>query len=263
MIYDIKDGDQTDAVVREPDLPRNAARHTHKYATQTAPVEPAARAPKHRVLRWERRPDERPQELLDAALRVFASRGYRNTRLEEVAAEAGVTKGAVYHHFINKEQLLLRALDHYQERAFGRLEEVLRGDGGPASVRLRATLRRAFGGDDPVRLNMLRLLQGVSHEVPDVYRRWLENGPMKGWRLIASLIEEGQRNGEFRADADGDVASRLVIAGLVAGMVWQSHAIAVPGLGIDHDRFVDSTIELLLAALRPVAAWRPEADRSA
>jgi AcrR family transcriptional regulator len=52
-----------------------------------------------KVLRWERRPDARPQELLDAALSVFAERGYRNTRLEEVAEAAGVTKGTIYHYF--------------------------------------------------------------------------------------------------------------------------------------------------------------------
>ena len=72
--------------------------------------------------RWTRRPDERPQELLEAALHVFATQGYRTTRLEQVAAAAGVTKGAVYHYFSNKEDLLLRALELYQERAFGRLE---------------------------------------------------------------------------------------------------------------------------------------------
>ena len=50
-----------------------------------------------KVLRWERRPEARPQELLDAALSVFAERGYRNTRLDEVADAAGVPKGTHYH----------------------------------------------------------------------------------------------------------------------------------------------------------------------
>jgi AcrR family transcriptional regulator len=52
-----------------------------------------------RLLKWERRPQERPQELLQAALEVFARNGYRNTTLEEIGEAAGVTKGAIYHYF--------------------------------------------------------------------------------------------------------------------------------------------------------------------
>jgi len=73
----------------------------------------------------QRRPDERPRELLDAALRVFAVRGYRATRLDDVAAAAGATKGAIYHYFADKEELLVRALEQHQARALGRLDDAL------------------------------------------------------------------------------------------------------------------------------------------
>jgi AcrR family transcriptional regulator len=54
---------------------------------------------------------EAREELLTAALRVFARRGYRDARVDEVAAEAGYSKGAVYWHFSGKEQLLMALLD--------------------------------------------------------------------------------------------------------------------------------------------------------
>jgi AcrR family transcriptional regulator len=207
-------------------------------------------AVKTKALRWERRPDERPRELLEAALRVFAARGYRNTRIEEVAAEAGVTKGAVYHYFANKEELLLRALEQYQERVFGRMKEALRPEHGSASLRLRLVIRHAFGGADPVRRDVLLLLQGIAAEVPDAYRRWLASGPMHAWRLLASLIDEGKASGEFRADVDGEVAARVVLAGLITEFVWQGHARQVPGLALDQDRLIDSSTDLLIAGLR-------------
>lgn len=204
---------------------------------------------KPKALRWERRPDERPHELLEAALRVFAARGYRNTRLDEVAAAAGVTKGALYHYFSNKEELLLRALDAYQERAFGRLEQALRNERGPASARLAVLLRRAFGGHDPARLDVLLLLQGTANEAPEVYRRWLASGPIKGWKLIARIIDEGRASGEFRDEVDAEVAARVVLTGLMGQVMWQRHAGAVPGLRIAQDRLVDSAIEFMLAGL--------------
>ena len=206
-----------------------------------------------RALRWERRPDERPQELLDAALAVFAERGYRNARIDDVAEAAGVTKGAVYHHFANKEQLLSRAIEHYLATAFGDLDALLRGEGGPASVRIRMLLRRGFGSADPKRRRVLALLlQDLRHDVPRAYRQWLAGGPMKGWQLLADLIEEGKTNGEFRPDVDAESAARVTIAGLMAQLVWQQLAGEVPGLAIDEDRLIDSTVDLLLHGLRPV-----------
>lgn len=208
-------------------------------------------AKKHKSLRWERRPDERPHELLEAALRVFAAHGYRNTRLEAVASAAGVTKGALYHYFSNKEELLLRALEAYQERALGRVEEALRGERGPASAKLRLFFHKAFGGDDPVRLDILLLLQSAAHEAPEVYRRWVASGPVKGWRLIVRLIDEGRAAGEFRRDADAEVAGRVFLTGLMGQVMWQRYAGEVAAMRIDADRLIDSAVDLLLAALRP------------
>jgi len=220
-----------------------------------APRRPAAAARPPR----RRRPGERPQELLDAALRVFAARGYRNTRLEEVAAEAGVTKGAVYHYFPDKEALLLRAIERHQARSLGRLEDALRGETGSASSRLSLVLRRAFGGDDPARRDVLVLLQGIAHESPGVYRRWIANGPVKGWKLVASLIEEGKAAGEFRSDVDSEVAARVVITGMLAQVILQKHAEAVPAVRIDRERLSEGTIAFLLSGL---AAPRARARRA-
>lgn len=200
----------------------------------------------------QRRPDERPRELLDAALRVFAVRGYRATRLDDVAAAAGATKGAIYHYFADKEELLVRALEQHQARALGRLDDALRGESGSSSARLRLVLRRAFGGDDPARRDVLVLLQGIAHEAPGVYHRWLASGPLAGWRLVASLIEEGKSTGEFRSDVDSEVAARIVMTGLLGQVIFQQHAGAVPALRIEQDRLIESTVEILLAALRPV-----------
>src|SRR6516164_895653 len=56
-------------------------------------------------LRWRRRKTARPLEILDAALAAFAERGFAATRLDDVAARAGITKGTLYLYFRNKEDL--------------------------------------------------------------------------------------------------------------------------------------------------------------
>ena len=205
-----------------------------------------------KALRWERRPDERPQEILDAALTVFAERGYRNTRLEDIGEAAGVTKGAIYHYFANKEDLLLRAIEHRSKEAFGRVEEIVRDRTAPVSTRLRLLVRRWFGSVPKERLAVVTLLlQGIAHEAPAAFRRWLAGGPTASMRLIATLVREGQERGEFRPDADADVAARLLVSGLLQQTVWQQYAESVPDAGIEQERLVDSALELFLHGLRP------------
>ena len=210
-----------------------------------------------KAIRWERRPDERPNEILDAALAVFAERGYRNTRLEHVGDAAGVTKGAIYHYFANKEQLLLRAIEHRREEAIGRIEEILRDKSAPVSTRLRLIVRRWFGSLTKERLAVVTLLlQGIAHEAPDAYQQWLVGGPAAAARLIAGLVREGQARGEFRPDADADVAARMLLSGLLQQTVWQHHADAVPALVVPQDRLVDSALELFLHSLKPTTSAR-------
>ena len=205
--------------------------------------------PATKTLRWERRPDERPQELLDAALTIFAEQGYRDTTLDEVAEAAGVTKGTIYHYFSTKEELLLRAIEHYQERAFARLEAVRRGEYESAADRVRDFVWQGFGSDDPARRRVHALLKGIGSEAPAVRRAWLRSGPLRGWRLLTKLIEDGKASGEFRPDVDAEVAARLLVSGLMLQLVWRQQSDDTPGLAISEKRLLDGTIDLFLHGL--------------
>lgn len=202
-------------------------------------------------LKWERRPEERPRELLEAALAVFSQRGFRNTRLDDVADAAGVTKGAIYHYFDTKEELLLSVIDHYQAAAFGRAEEALANRELSAAERIEQVVKKIFQPtEERKRLLLALLIRGIAHEVPRVHDRWLRDGPARLWGLVAGLVEEGKRSGEFRADADSEVASRVLISGLVLQRLWNEDAENVPEIAVDQARLIDSSIELFLASLR-------------
>lgn len=200
-------------------------------------------------LRWERRPEERPRELLEAALQVFARNGYRNATLDEVAETAGVTKGAIYHYFDTKEALLLGVIDHYQKLAFGRAEQAIRDERLPASTRIRLLIRKMFDDSEGRRDLLALLVRGVTHELPRVHERWLL-GPARLWILVARLVDDGKERGEFRPDADGDVGARVLVSGLMLQLMWQIHAETVPALAMDADRLIDSSVELFLESIR-------------
>src|SRR5438128_10581622 len=69
--------------------------------------------------RWRRMPEERPRQILSAALAVFAERGLAAARLEDIAKRAGVSKGTIYLYFPNKEELFREMV---REMVVGHLE---------------------------------------------------------------------------------------------------------------------------------------------
>jgi AcrR family transcriptional regulator len=101
--------------------------------------------------------------LLEAAARVYARRGFAGATLDEVAGEAGLTKGAVYAHFGSKENLLLALL---QEHLAGQIAEQLELFGRERSDRDRPTWERPLAGSD----SWMRRLG----EDPDPFRLFVE-----------------------------------------------------------------------------------------
>jgi AcrR family transcriptional regulator len=84
----------------------------------------------------ERRRQQTREHLLAAAADVFARRGYHESTLEEVAAAAGFTKGAVYSNFDGKDDLFLSLLEHYVAAMFARVRSTLGASDVPAGERL-------------------------------------------------------------------------------------------------------------------------------
>ena len=213
---------------------------------------------KAKTLRWERRPDDRPQELLEAALRVFAQQGYAGTRLDDVAEAAGVTKGTIYHYFDTKEELLFGAIDHHTNLAFSRIDEVVHDVHLPASTRIRLLLRKLFSARSESSRHLLTLLLRASpREMPGMHERWLNGGPVRLWTLITQIVDEGKKRGEFRPEADGDIGARLLVSGLLLLLAWDDDANAAPALAIDEDRLIESGADLFLAGLQVANSPRP------
>jgi AcrR family transcriptional regulator len=70
-------------------------------------------------------PDLRRSEILDQAFAMFLSRGHDNTSLNDIIAEAGISKGAFYHYFPSKEALLAALADRFARKTLAELEDVL------------------------------------------------------------------------------------------------------------------------------------------
>jgi AcrR family transcriptional regulator len=188
---------------------------------------------------------------MEAAFQVFATRGYRAARLEDVAEAAGMTKGAIYYHFSGKEDLLRQAVKHRHRAIFREMERELMRDPAPASVKIRHALRRVWGHVlEPTWGHAFRLMFGeVGVEFPALFRMWAEEGPIHGWSLVRELIEAGVRSGEFRPGVDPEVSARVAVSGLMLQAALQVHWDLQDLAPCDVDRIFDSAVDLFLHGL--------------
>ena len=217
---------------------------------------PRARPP----AKWTRRPEDRPREILAAAVRVFAARGYIATRLDDIAAAAGVTKGTIYYYFKNKDALLLQLAATFDREEFAKLEALVGDETGPVSARLRMVMRKGFCEPTEEERRLMQVVFLDLHAAaPKLFARTVHNTLVEGWALIAKLIEHGKAAGEFRRDADAEVAARIFTSGLILQQLWRSTMGLEKLDPFDKDRMVDSAIELFLHSLRPTVSVRTSA----
>lgn len=203
--------------------------------------------------RFERRPQERPGELLAAALQTFAERGYRATRLDEVAARAGVSKGTIYLYFQNKEDLLLSSLAHHLELLYEESLAHLEDQPGPSADRLRHALRRLWSAaQHPDWGRVYGLIIGeIATEHPAVFRQWTEQGAIRVWATLAAIIRQGQRSGELRADVGADEAARLLATGLLHQVYLQAHTAVGEIAPVTLDALAEAAVRVFVDGLLP------------
>jgi TetR/AcrR family transcriptional regulator, fatty acid metabolism regulator protein len=169
-------------------------------------VQPASESPPPRS-----RGDKRSL-ILDAAMRVFARLGYHGARVSDIAREAGIAYGLVYHYFRNKEEILGTI---FQERwgAFLRAVEEISAAPLPTREKLLRVASLILGAYR-VRPEWVKVL------VLEIQRssRFAEPGQIRAvgrlFQTLAAILRSGQEAGELRADLDPVIAGYVFVGGL-------------------------------------------------
>jgi AcrR family transcriptional regulator len=193
---------------------------TKTLAGTASKAAPASIQPK-----WKRMAHERPTALFEAALKVFAKRGYHAARLEEVAEAAGVSKGTIYHYFRNKEDLLSQTLECKRTVHLARMEDQLKNFEGTASEKLRFLAEsgwKTWTGEDWGRYTKL-MFGEIANELPDIFLLSIQQSLLRVWKFTEDVIREGQKSGEFRKDANAKAIARFIHSGLSYQALLQVH----------------------------------------
>ncbi len=210
--------------------------------------------------RWARRKQARPAELLAAALALFVEKGYAGTRLDDVAARAGVSKGTLYLYFANKEELFKAVVRENIVRNIAEARELVRTYEGDSAELLAHLMREWWRriGDTPAS-GILKLVVSESGNFPEIARFYVDEVIDPAHRLLASVIERGMRRGDFRT-VDAQTFVHVMTAPLVMLLLWR-HSFGPCGQQpIDPQRYLAIHVDNTLRALRrvpPAARARP------
>lgn len=213
--------------------------------------------------RWQRRKEERPDELVEAALDLFVERGFAATRLEDVAHRAGVSKGTMYLYFDSKESLFRAAVRRALVPTLEEGEALLATHRGP-SGELVATLIRRWWERTGISKGsgILKLVIAESANFPDITRIYHQEIVQRGRQLVGAAIQRGIDRGEFRP-VDVPNTVKLAMAPLLYAVIWKHSLIRCDTGETDWNAFIENHIAIFLRGLAAAEPLQRERKGSA
>ncbi len=200
--------------------------------------------------RRERRKESRPRELLAAALELFVERGFAATRLDDVAARAGVSKGTLYLYFTGKDDLFKAVVRGGILPAIEKAEALVREFTGGASELLRAVVSGMWSNVGSTLLSGIpKLIIAESGNFPDLARFYYQEVILRGLALIADILKRGIQEDEFRR-LDVDPTARAMMGPLLLMMLWRHSFQSHENDPLSAERYFDSYLALVLDGLR-------------
>lgn len=198
--------------------------------------------------RWTRRKDARPQELLESALAVFSEKGFSGARLEDVAKNAGVSKGTVYLYYPNKEELLKAVvLEHVSPIVTEAAEQVDESESSTTQIREAIHLWWARYGSTELSA-LTKIVMFEAHAFPELGQFFHQKVITPWWNFLESLLQRGIRRGEF-SDIDTEYAAKVLCAPLVTLSLWKRTMDPCCNLDTDPLRYIEAHIQMVLNGL--------------
>jgi AcrR family transcriptional regulator len=194
-------------------------------------------------------PRRRDQEVLDAAAKVFHTRGYADASVQDIADELGILKGSLYHYIDSKEDLLFRLLDETHEEVQAILDEVAAMPDLAPLERLREYTRRQVDYTSR-NLAKMAIYYHDADQLSDERRRELYRKRGVHEKFVSDLIVEAQKRGEANPDVDAKILTNCLFGSMIWVYRWYK-----PGGKLRSAQLADTCAEF---ALRGVVGELPK-----
>jgi AcrR family transcriptional regulator len=193
-------------------------------------------------------PIDRRRQILDAAIRVFARQGFHSTRVADIADEAGVAYGLVYHYFDSKDEVLNEL---FSERWSLLLAAIDEADQSAETPRMKLFAVASFIVDsyrhDPELMKVI--IVEVTRAANSFGRTHLEQ-IRRAYNSIAKIVADGQASGDFRRDIDPTFASMSfygAIEQLLSGWIFE----VIPASAAEFEQAKELVVATICDGLEP------------
>ena len=167
------------------------------------------------AMSWQARKKERRGQIVAAAAKVFARRGFSGTLMADIAVKAGIGKGTLYEYFDSKEELFFAVFEWFVKATETEAKVSISALGGSAAERLNALNDSLMNSWVEMRELFSLVMEFWSASASSQMRQRFKEAFRQGYsdfrRIVSNLIWDGIQRGEFRADVDVEsVAAALV-----------------------------------------------------
>ncbi|MCW9024579.1 MAG: TetR/AcrR family transcriptional regulator [Gammaproteobacteria bacterium] len=198
--------------------------------------------------RWKRRKEARPEEIMDAALELFAEKGFSATRMADVAKKAGISKGTLYLYFDNKEAIFRSVVQEMILPQVDQHDAMIANYTGSAESLLRELLHGWWQAVMETKLSAIpKLIISESGNFPEMAEFFVKKVVLRSRQTFIKVIQYGIDKGEFKP-CNPITAARLAIAPLVHASIWMHSLKAFDENHSDED-YLELHINLLLQGL--------------
>ncbi|MBI1847132.1 MAG: TetR/AcrR family transcriptional regulator [Candidatus Rokubacteria bacterium] len=154
----------------------------------------------------------KPQQILDAAIRVFARHGYYNSRVSDIAREAGIAAGTIYLYFKTKDEILVTLFrEKMAEWVAHARREVAGEQDAVAKLRRLITLHFSTLEQNP---DLAEVVQVELRQGQKFFRGASAHEVSAYFELIHSVLEEGMASGQIRHDVPARVATKMLFGAM-------------------------------------------------
>jgi AcrR family transcriptional regulator len=199
--------------------------------------------------KWRRRAEARPGEIVQAAFDVFAEKGFAAAKLDEIAARAGISKGALYLYFETKEDIFRAVVREAVVPNIGMLEEALGQTVIPFPDLLRMLFTRLADMVETSRLGAVaKLVIGESRNFPELARVWHDEVVSRALAALIKALEKAQVRGEVRL-GDPRLQAFSIMGPILMGVIWQETFTPVGASALDLEALALQHCETVLTGL--------------
>jgi AcrR family transcriptional regulator len=201
--------------------------------------------------KFRRRKAARPGEIVEAAMQVFAEKGFAAARLDDIAARAGVSKGALYLYFETKEDLFRAVVDQAIAPNLEGVWTAIAAHPGPLPDLLRTLAGRitALIGALPVG-GVVKMVIGEAGNFPELARVWHDQLISHLLDALTEAVRKAQARGEVRA-GDPRVYAIQVVGPILLSILWDAVFAPVGATPFDVPSVARQHVETMIAGLAP------------